>query len=1032
MRTTTASELQLITLGGLDIRLFGQPAPKLMSRKVEALLIYLAANPYSHPREVLSETFWNNQPQDRSLTYLRTALANLNKHFPSFLDITRQTIRIKSDSAYWLDLTKLHSALNTADQWIGRHQRFSVSAATALIESLSQYRGRFLQGVSLRDAPGIEDWIASENTRLNTRLLQAYRRLGEYALAHAASNMGVLHLQRALELDPLDEESHRLLMRLYYQSGNRSAAIAQYEGCRRLLETELNIALSPETHSIYQEICAQKAIQLIAKPIINTLPLPATPFVERVGVLTALAGLINNPECRLLTLTGLGGVGKTRLAIEMARHYETQYTDGVLYASLVPLSFDDEIANLLINALKLPRYENRSPEQGLFQYLQEKHLLLVLDNFEHSPDSALLLSRLLAGSPHLKIIVTARQRLNLQEEWVFHVLPFSLPAAGEPHAAESEALQLFMQSARRVDFDYALELEWATRICQLVEGLPLAIELAASWVRVLSGEKIAREIAGNIDFLSSPAHNVEPRHRSIRAVFNSSWKMFDPIEQEVFRHLSVFRGGFTEAAARYVANAELSTLLSLVDKSVLQAAEGHYTVHELLRQYAYEWLVDEPAVLDTALDRHARYYADLFERYGDLLVDDPQDPIYIEVMSESQNYTLAWKRLTARNEVSTASRLLKPFFKLFDAQNRYVEGELFFRNAVSWLEGQDISVDPLIVARAKILQALLGGIVNLYREADQIAHEVLPIFIERHVEWDMQIAYRCLAGSAYARGQFQDARHYFEKAKTLLESLHEPVVLAAILLRLSDIAAVFGEYTRAVRYLDEYLHDSRRPTFKIIYLRFLATLGDLHIKLGNFAEAETHLLEAQRLCQVADNRISQSVVNSALGRVRIAQKRYTEAIQLFEQSVQLCEALKHDWGKAFALVYMGQVKLLQNDAQSALQHLHHAHEIAVRLNAHWVSAMAKRYICNAYVLLNRFPEAETELRSALEEANQLNVMPVTLEVLHSQAMLEAAQGHAEQARKTASLIIDHPLSEYSTRHAASQLLNKLNEQLNHQ
>src|SRR5215813_7708700 len=162
MRATNANELQLITLGGLDIRLSGQPAPKLTSRKVETLLIYLAANPYPHPREVLSEFFWNNQPQDRSMTYLRTALANLNKHFSPFLEITRQTIGIKADSPFGLDITRLHTALNIADKWIAMHQRFSVSAAAALEEGLSQYRGRFLQGVSLRDAPGIEAWIESE------------------------------------------------------------------------------------------------------------------------------------------------------------------------------------------------------------------------------------------------------------------------------------------------------------------------------------------------------------------------------------------------------------------------------------------------------------------------------------------------------------------------------------------------------------------------------------------------------------------------------------------------------------------------------------------------------------------------------------------------------------------------------------------------------------------------------------------------------------------------------------------------------
>src|SRR5262249_32514815 len=154
------------------------------------------------------------------------------------------------------------------------------------------------------------------------------------------------------------------------------------------------------------------------------------------------------------------------------------------------------------------------------------------------------------------------------------VLPFPLPLADAPHVDESEALRLFIQTARRVNFGYELELEWATRICQLVEGLPLAIELAASWVRALSGEQIAREIAMNIDFLSSAASNVEERHRSIRAVFNSSWRMFEPVEQEVFSQLSVFRAGFTEAAARYVANADLSTILSLVDKSVVHAADG--------------------------------------------------------------------------------------------------------------------------------------------------------------------------------------------------------------------------------------------------------------------------------------------------------------------------------------------------------------------------------------------------------------------------------------------------------------------------
>jgi predicted ATPase len=765
--------------------------------------------------------------------------------------------------------------------------------------------------------------------------------------------------------------------------------------------------------------------------VLDTLPVPPTAFIERPTVQTALDALMRRTDCRLITLTGLGGVGKTRLAIDLAARHRAAFSDGVLYVSLTALQVADQIYTALISTLKLPLYGTLTPEQEVFQYLREKQALLVLDNVEHPDEGALLLSRLLAHAHGVKIIVTARQRLNLQEEWVYPVQPLPLPEAESPGAAQSEAVQLFIQSASRAQyarFDSQAELDTAIRICQLVEGLPLAIELAASWTRMLSGEKIAREIASNIDFLSTPTRNVEERHRSMRAVFNSSWQMLSPTEQRVFSQLSVFRNGFTEAAASAIAKADLFTLLALVDKSLVQVSDGRYTLHEMLRQYAYEQLAADPNLLHLALDRHASYYADLFERYGNLLVQDTQDPIYIEVMRENQNYFLAWDRLVARDDVATAARLFKPFFKLFDLQSRYGEGERFFRSTVEWLEQQAAAVDPLILARAKIMQALWGEVVNRYSESEQLARDVLPIFIERHSDWDTQLAWRCLARNAYARGNYHEARRCFGQAQALLEKLNEPAALASVLLRLSDIAGVLGEYTNARNYLEQYAHVFDKPLFRVTRVRFLVTLGDIQLKLGNFAEAQDYLSEARQLCRTADNRLGLSVANSALGRVCSAQGDYAQAVRLFEESIRLCDELDHNWGKSFALIYLGQVRALQGDYAAAVQHLEDAYTIAEPLKAHWMLTMAKRTLSGIALQQGDMARARHEIRAALSEAARLNALPVTLEVLVGWAAVDAAQdqpGQVQQAAHIAALVAAHPMSEFQTRDAAERLSARL-------
>ena len=364
------------------------------------------------------------------------------------------------------------------------------------------------------------------------------------------------------------------------------------------------------------------------------LPPAPTPFVGREGELAEIEQLLSDPACRLLTLVGPGGIGKTRLALEAAHVMvdTATFPNGVYFASLQPLTSPEFIISTIADALSFQFYSGADPRQQLLDYLREKSLLLVLDNVEHLLEDISLVSEMLAAAPGVHILATSRERLNLREEWVLEVSGLNSPAVETEINLESySAIELFVQQARRVSVGFALDnanQSAVVRICHLVGGMPLGIELAAAWVRALSCEQIADEIERSLDVLETPTRNIEPRHRTMRAALDQSWQLLSDVEQNVFKRLSVFRGGFTREAAEYVARATLRTLTGLVDKSMVRVnAGGRYDLQELLRQYAEEKLGEMPAEQEQTRDRHSTYYADFMGQWA----DDPTEITRTEV-----------------------------------------------------------------------------------------------------------------------------------------------------------------------------------------------------------------------------------------------------------------------------------------------------------------------------------------------------------------------------------------------------------------
>jgi predicted ATPase/DNA-binding XRE family transcriptional regulator len=315
---------------------------------------------------------------------------------------------------------------------------------------------------------------------------------------------------------------------------------------------------------------APVALPMVAAPrrLRVNLPTPTTALVGRAAELDELDRLLHNPDCRLLTLTGPGGIGKTRLAIEATARQAAGFADGAAFVALASVAAPDLIAPAIADALGFSFYGQANPTGQLIDFLQEKALLLLLDNFEHLVDAADLLVELLQRAPQIKLIVTSRERLNLQGEWVIELQGLPLPRAadgwknGDQLAGfdDSAAVALFLQTARRTYAGFTLapaDRAAVARICRLVDGMPLGIELAAAWVRVLPLNEIADEIARTLDFLAASARDLPARHRSLRAVFEHSWNLLTDAERIVMRRLSVFRGGFSRAAAAAVMRSQV-------------------------------------------------------------------------------------------------------------------------------------------------------------------------------------------------------------------------------------------------------------------------------------------------------------------------------------------------------------------------------------------------------------------------------------------------------------------------------------------
>ncbi|RME84607.1 MAG: hypothetical protein D6775_05060 [Caldilineae bacterium] len=713
--------LRVTLLGGLSIELDGQPLGSFRSRTAEALFVYLLLHKRSFSRRQLAEFFWEGRDEKQAAANLRTVLSMLNKQLGGFMKIGRQTVGIDTNQAIAVDVWQF-------EQGLAALLEAETNAPDALDEALRLYRGEFLEGFYLSEAPRFQEWEVVQRERLQHLASQGFRRRIAIALRQGDAETALALAERLVQIDPYEEECHRLLMEALLRSGRRTTALRRFQELRGLLHAELGIEPDETTVAL-----AERIRRLVWPPPCK-VPRSPTPLIGRAAELDTVKTMLHAHA--LVTILGPGGMGKTRLAVAVAQaccdEAAGYFLDGVYFIPLSSLTTPQHIPTAVAETLGMLLSDREQVAEQVLDYLHDRECLLVLDNFEHliGPGSLEFLDEMLHRAPHVRLLITSRERLGQPNEAVYDLQGLSRDTA----AGQNDAVALFLYHARRLRHDYVpdkAEQEALTRFCTMVEGMPLAIQLGAAWIRHRSAAEIAEEAAVSLDLLSAPRGREHDRHGSVRGVLAASWQRLPPDEQQSLARLGIFAGRFTQAAARQVAAVPRQILFDLVDRSLLRpAGDERFDLHPLVQQFAREQLRASGDWAKVAA-AHAAYFHQMLVQAGEEL-------------------------LSARRAGENPAQVLV----------RLHEAIADLRAAWQWLQAHPQAMPPAEVAAFVDGFGLFLAFASWYQEAIALYERALQIWSVGDVvrsHWLHQ-----LANAQFGLGLTNEAEATFQQALALL------------------------------------------------------------------------------------------------------------------------------------------------------------------------------------------------------------------------------------------------------------------------
>ena len=910
-------QLAIRSLGGLRVFIDGAKV-SFETKKVAALFIYLAGTARAHPREVLATMFWEGYAQIDAQRNFRRMLANLRKDLGDFLVAPRggDFVALNMETDIWFDFAELESHLLISVDTL------PPTAIEDVIDALKLYEGPFLQGF-YPDSPDFESWASGERDRLERRVAQALRALINIYLLQGRYPAGIELINRLLTLDELDEEAYRLYMVMLALSGQRVAALKQYEACRQILEREMNLEPEPETQDLYQRIRdglplteyevdtnAEHDVDISSEPHLK-IPseLALTPFVGRVKELAEFHKIVDVTHSRLITIVGFGGMGKTRFAIKIAKESIHDFADGIYFVPLADLTSHEQIIPALADALNLELSGDAQATEEILTYLDNKHVLLIMDNFEEVLDGAELVAELLYELPQLFVIVTSREMLYLPGETLFPLHGLEYPRNNDDTPIlEYDSGKLFLQSALRVNPSFVVtddDLPPIAEICHTVRGMPLALELAAGWMHMLSPAEIRDEIQHNLDILEGTGPS-----KSIRAIFDSSWQKLDLSEREILVQLAVFKGGFTRQPAQVVAQAGLRILNILLSKGLISRGDnGRYELHELLEKYLLEKGREYPELIDKAQEAHCQYFAScLAENEADILSGNQAS-----VLADFENIYQVWYYAIETDNPLAIHKMREAFWALFDAQSWYQEGAAAFNLAVNMLETHyDDRMMRINYGRCLALYGYFLGQTGNVKAGYKTTKQGIEILQECQAKEEHILSVGLLADLATSDKQLHEAKDLIEAN---LQFLDQSTItrMGSVLLRYAQLLEYLGQGTQAQDALNRAQHHELQQDRAKGKANVNLQQGGLDRRQGKHEQARHRLLKSLEEYRTLGYQQGIAWALNGLGRNAIEMETLAEGRAYYLDALQIAHNLKILPIVLDTLVGLAEVSFLQSE-----------------------------------------------------------------------------------------------------------------------